>query len=206
MDMATLDSKSPSEQKRRGRPVSSASRAAALSTATRLLSDHGLRNFSIDDVARASGVGKATIYRHWAGRLPLAVEAFGELVTAAVPIRESDDVVQDLVAQAANLAGFYASDLGAVATQIIAAAALEPGGEELVRKSFFSKRRAATAARIERGKTIGQLTDRPPTELTIDAIFGPIMFRLFNGEGPLTQNEAAEIAETFLIGIKRPEQ
>ncbi|KHF34924.1 Bacterial regulatory protein, tetR family [Paenibacillus sp. P1XP2] len=44
------------------------SRHNVLTTAFELLSEGGVNGFTVDEVARRSGVAKTTIYRHWPTR------------------------------------------------------------------------------------------------------------------------------------------
>lgn len=187
--------------RRRGRPVSLASRRSVLTTAADLLDERGFAGFTIDEVARRSGVSKATIYKHWSGGYDVAVDAYGDSVTDAVPVLVTGNVVADLTGQIARLAGFYASPRGRVAAQLMAASTMQERGPELLREKFFAKRRTDTLALVEHGKTSGQLRADLDAELVIDLLFGPIVFRLFNGLGPLEAGHAAQLAQMALRAI-----
>lgn len=191
--------------RRRGRPVSLESRRAVLSTAADLLDERGFVGFTIDEVARRSGVSKATIYKHWTGGFDVAVDAYGTSVTDAVPVIATGDIVHDLTSQISRLAGFYASPRGRVVVQLLAAGTGQEHGSALLREKFFAKRRTDTAAMIEQGKTDGQLRADLDSELAIDLLFGPIIFRLFNGIDPLDGDGAAALARMALRAIIAPE-
>lgn len=180
--------------RRRGRPVSQRSRAAALSAAREILLEGGFARMTVDEVARRSRVSKATIYKHWPDGFQLAVEAFGDTVTDAVPTIDTGDAPADLRDQFVRLAAFYASPHGQIATELIAAAVTRPNGPAAVRERFFGRRRRATSALVERGKRAGQIRGDIDTELIIDLLFGPIVFRLFNGLGALDAHQAHAIA------------
>ena len=59
-----------------GRPRSEEAHQAILDATLELLSEVGFSALTIEGVAARAGVGKATIYRRWASKLPLVVEAF----------------------------------------------------------------------------------------------------------------------------------
>ncbi|MDR6169103.1 TetR/AcrR family transcriptional regulator [Curtobacterium sp. SORGH_AS_0776] len=185
----------------RGRPVSQESRAAAVTGAATVLREVGWQKFSIDEVARRSGVGKATIYRHWPSGFALAVEAWGSVVTDAVPTRSTGDAIADLHDQFVRLAAFYGTAEGAMAVQLLGAAPGRPDGTALVDAVFFRRRRDATRALIEAGVAAGQIRSGLDTDLMIDLLFGPVVFRLFNGRGPLTPDEASAVARATLGGV-----
>ena len=196
---ATADQ--PPLRRTRGRPVSVASRRAALAAAVEVLDERGFTGFTVDEVARRSKVSKATIYKHWSGGFDLAVDAYGDSVTAAVPVLPTGDAVADLADQVVRLAAFYAGPRGTVIAQLLAAGTGEEGGSAQLREKFFAERRDATRALIEQGKAAGQLRSDFDSELAIDLLFGPIVFRLLNGIGPLDPTAAAELARTALAAI-----
>ena len=166
-----------------------------------LLDEHGYSAFTVDEVARRSRVSKATLYRHWSDGFDLAVEAFGEAVTDAVPVRPSADVPRALRGQIVRLAAFYASPRGGTAAQLIGAAAARAGGEALVRERFFGRRRAETTTLVDAGKHAGQIRGDLDTQLIIDLLFGAVVFRLFNGLGPLNPRQAKAVARVAVDAV-----
>ena len=62
-----------------GRPRSEEAHQAILDATLELLVEVGFSALTVEGVASRAGVGKATIYRRWASKLPLVVEAFGQL-------------------------------------------------------------------------------------------------------------------------------
>src|SRR5439155_22880130 len=75
---------------RRGRPRSEKAKQAILTAASDLLLDRGLRAMSMDDVAERAGVSKATIYRWWASKELLALDALATAWAAPVPAPQRD--------------------------------------------------------------------------------------------------------------------
>jgi AcrR family transcriptional regulator len=62
-----------------GRPRSEEAHQAILDATLELLVEVGFSALTVEGVASRAGVGKATIYRRWPSKLPLVVEAFGQL-------------------------------------------------------------------------------------------------------------------------------
>ena len=191
-------------KRRVGRPVSLTSRRAVLEAAADLLGERGYRGFTIDEVSRRSGVSKATIYKHWRTGYEVAIEAYGNHVTRAVPVRSTGDAVADLTGQVVRLARFYRSSRGRVAAQLLAAGMDVDDGAILVREKFFASRRNDTLALIERGKARGQLRPDLDVDLANDLLFGAIVFRLFNGLTPITAKEAGSLAEMAMRALAVP--
>ena len=190
--------------RRRGRPPSERSRLAALSAAADILAECGYLRMTVDEVARRSGVSKATIYKHWPDGFHLAAQAFGDLATDLVPTISTGDALADLRDQFVRLAAFYASESGVIAKDLIAAAALRDDGTPLIRARFFGRRRDDTTALIDKGKQAGQVRTDIPTASIIDLVFGPIVFRLFNGEGPMPADVARTLAPIVINAIAAP--
>jgi AcrR family transcriptional regulator len=197
---AALDADPPATRKR-GRPVSAQARRAVLDAAVGLLDERGVGGFTVDEVARRSGVSKATIYKHWKNGFDLAAAAYGDIVTTAVPVKDTGDAVDDLGGQVRRLAHFYASARGQVVAQLLGAAPSHDQGTATLRDTYFSERRAATAELIRRGQERGQLRPDLDPELTIDFLFGPVIFRMFNGLGPLKDTDARTVAEMGMRAI-----
>ena len=79
------------------RPRSEAARTAILHHASALASEVGVADFTIDELARRSGVAKTTIYRHFPTRRELLVAALdGQIPTPATP--DTGSFREDLIA------------------------------------------------------------------------------------------------------------
>jgi AcrR family transcriptional regulator len=72
-----------------------------LDAALRLFADQGIDATSMDTIAAASGVSKATIYKHWPDKDKLALEVLSHLhgMDEDAPAFNSGDLRADLVAQ-----------------------------------------------------------------------------------------------------------
>ena len=64
---------------RTGRPRSAAADAAILAATREALVDLGWSGLTLGDVATRAGVAKTTLYRRWAGKSELVVDAVAEL-------------------------------------------------------------------------------------------------------------------------------
>ena len=70
-----------------------------LMAAAALFAERGLDATSMDSIAEASGVSKATIYKHWANKDVLSLEALSYLFGAdeKIPVPDTDDLRADLI-------------------------------------------------------------------------------------------------------------
>ena len=135
----------------------------------------GWTGFSIDAVARAAGVGKASVYLRWDSKEELLTEA---VAGAFGPIAAIDtgDVREDLVALAALLLELYGGRTGPAARRMTLESASIPGVAERwegVRRSQVSAARAIVRRAVDRG----QLPAGTSASLLLDALCGAAMNR-----------------------------
>ena len=81
---------------------------------------------------------------------------------------------------------------------------MRPTGADLMRDRFFGRRRRETEALVERGKQQGAIRTDVATGLIVDLLFGPLIFRLFNGLGAVTPAEARVLAALSVAAVQAP--
>lgn len=90
------------------RPLSQSARTKMIAAAQALITEQGLDACTIEEIARASGVAKTTIYRHFGGADGLAMAAIGEMIeeveipdlgSLRADLRAVVDAFRDLVHQ-----------------------------------------------------------------------------------------------------------
>ena len=81
---------------RRGRPRDPDAEPRIREYALKLLLERGFDGMTVDDVAEAAGVGKATIYRRWASKELLANDAMAQLFDLEIPDADTGSIAGDL--------------------------------------------------------------------------------------------------------------
>ena len=185
----------------RGRPRSEASRGAIIAAANELLRTVGLHRMSIEAVAEASGVGKTTIYRWWPSKGTLALDAYLEDMRAKVIVPDTGDGGEDLRRHARAVIEFYAGKEGRIFAQFMAEAQSDPGLAEAFRERFLSQRRAAVQTIWKRGVARGDFRADVDTDVAMDMIFAPIVYRLLAGHAPLARSLAENLVNAALGGL-----
>ncbi|MFZ4841815.1 TetR/AcrR family transcriptional regulator [Mycetocola saprophilus] len=166
-----------------------------------LLTEAGYPAATVDAIAARSGVSKATIYKHWPSRTAVAAKAFGRLMAGALPLPDTGNSVADLTEQVRRVSAFYASDLGAVFAQLLAACVDDPTGAAYFREYFLEGRRTAIATLWQRAVERGDASPTIPIDDVIDILFGPLIFRRLTGHFPLTEDAATSLALNALRGL-----
>jgi AcrR family transcriptional regulator len=156
---------------------------------------------SIEAVAEASGVGKTTIYRWWPSKGTLALDAYLEDMRAKVVVPDTGDGGEDLRRHARAVIEFYAGKEGRIFAQFMAEAQSDPGLAEAFRERFLSQRRAAVRTIWKRGVARGDFRDDVDTDVAMDMIFAPIVYRLLAGHAPLSRSLAESLVNAALGGL-----
>jgi AcrR family transcriptional regulator len=194
------------EIQRRGRPRSERARNAILTAASELLYGQGLSNMSMDGIAERAGVSKATIYRWWASKELLALDAFVTDWEATSPLSSPDtgSLRGDLHAR---LRPFWRlarkRPVGRVVTGLLARAQTDPQFARLYHKHFLEPRRVATREIFQRAIDRGDIPADSNLELALDLIYGALFHRLLQGHAPLEESFRQEVIETVVVGLEQ---
>ena len=185
------------------RPRSARAHAAVLAATRELLSAGGLPAATVNAIAERSGVSKATIYKHWPSRTAVAAEAFGDTMAAATPTPDTGTARGDLSAQVRQVSAFYASPDGVVFAQLLAASVSDPEGARYFREFFLAGRRESTRVIWQRAVDRGEAQPGIDADTAADILFGGLIYRLLNGNTPLTDANADALAAAALDGLLR---
>lgn len=195
----------PNAQNGRGRHRSVEAERAILRATLYLLERKPLRQTTVDAIARRAGVGKATIYKWWPNKSVLALDAFLARMSELVIMPDTGSAEQDFTEQLISLTGFYVSRSGRPFSQFIAEGQSDPKFLTLFRDRFLSVRRDAARVMWQRGVERGEISPDFDSEMVLDLIYGPVIFRLLAGHGPLREEDARTIVRAVFGGIRRPD-
>ena len=190
--------------RRRGRPRSSRVRDAVLDAAGRLLVERGAGGTSVDAIAAEAGVSKATIYRWWASKEELLVDAVDRMRGELDETPISDDPRADLVAAVrAGLRRFYSSDgRGKLFPRLLDAAVDNRELAEAWRRRLINPRRKALAGILERAIERGELPSDFDMELAVDLLVAPFIYRLHVTQAPTPEDLAEELVAVVWAGLQ----
>ena len=152
------------------------SKAMVLAETYRQLARTGLAGFSIDEIARSSGVSKTTIYRHWPSRSALLIDACSRL--GNVPeAPDTGNVASDAKAYLAGLARqLHAANWSSLYPSIIDAAERDAeinALQAVLHRTFM----APVEQLIERAKGRGELAPDRETRDLVAMLVAPLFYR-----------------------------
>jgi AcrR family transcriptional regulator len=187
-----------------GRPRSEVAHHAILDATLELLAEVGFSALTVEGVAQRAGVGKATIYRRWPSKLPLVVEAFGEL--PAFEDVDTGSLHEDLEAMLTQyLKHFLSTPLATVYPSLAAERRHNPELGALLDPLLQSRRRPLDAA-LRRAVKRGELAADLDLELASDLIVGPVAVRLFFRGTQIKPDMVGPMVAMALDGIRRRPQ
>jgi AcrR family transcriptional regulator len=184
-----------------GRPRDARADAAILDATLRLVGSVGLGGLTMDAVAATAGVSKATIYRRWASKEALVLDAWMACFTDDT-IPDTGRLELDLVSILGGLRDNITKGLLArVLPQMVAASQVN---DELARayREFVVGRRWRTTVVLNRAIERGELPPGTDLDLVQDMLVGPLFYRtLLSGE--VTDDDlVATVVQTVLAGMR----
>jgi AcrR family transcriptional regulator len=195
--MTTVDG----EARRPGRPRSATAHQAILAATSELLLEQGVQAMNMDEVAERAGVSKATIYRWWASKELLALDALATewAASGASAERETGSLRGDLLAQLRPwLRKLNAKPYGRVIAGLVAQAQTDPEFATLYRQHFVQPRRDATRPLLLRAMDRGEIAPGTDLEVTLDLLYGPIYHRLLHGHAPLNDRFVQQVIDAVI--------
>ncbi len=188
-----------------GRPRSEAAREAILSAALRLVTGHGFRAVTVNEIAAEAGVGKMTIYRRWPNKAAVVMDSLLALIGGETDFPEAESALGSLRRQLDLQVAFFRSPRGTLIRSLIAEAQADPELAAAFRERWLDPRREGVRQVIARAIGEGSLRADLDFEAAIDMLYGPLYYRLLLGAGPLDEQFAEQVYGRFLDGHKARE-
>jgi AcrR family transcriptional regulator len=163
-----------------GRPPSRKAHEQVLDAATRLFAEHGIDGTSMDAIAAAARVSKATIYNHWPDKPALCLDVLAHLhgTEPLPPPQLSRDARADIVAFLDRQPAVPRTELRArIMPHLIAYAARTPAFGEAWRRRVIDPPRVHLAVLLQRAIEDGQLPPDLDIEAAVPMLLGPVMYR-----------------------------
>jgi AcrR family transcriptional regulator len=184
-----------------GRPRDPQAGDAILTATLGQLAEHGYERLTVDGIAEAAGVSKATIYRRWTSKREVVLAAAGRLAEA-VPAPDTGSLRGDLKAIVGGLADvFSAQNVPALVGALVAEAVHDADLAATVREGFVRTRRAAAVAALERASARGEIGDNVDVDLTVDLLAAPFYYRSLVTGAPIDDRYAGAVLDAVLATI-----
>jgi TetR/AcrR family transcriptional regulator, regulator of autoinduction and epiphytic fitness len=164
------------------------------------LGEVGYGAMTIGAVAARAGVGKATIYRHWPGKLELVEDAFRTL-KASVVVPEHGSLRDRVIAILEQIACLMQeSTYSACMPALIDAAERDPNVRAF-HSRFSAERRAVLIDLLRDAVETGELPPTADPEVLADALVGPLLLRRLMLAQPVEPGIAVTLVDQLLPGL-----
>lgn len=184
----------------RGRPRDPETDARILAAALGQLTEDGFTGMSIDAVARAAGVSKATIYRRFTGKDDLATAAIATLPPPEFS-EDAGDTRTRLVQMLDNVRANVIDGPGIeIHHQILAEARRNPELVRMFRERKITPRRAMVRALLEDGVQNGEIRGDVELDYVAELLAGSWMAR-WAGGGAFPDDWSEQVVATIWPAI-----
>jgi AcrR family transcriptional regulator len=188
---------------RRGRPRSEEAERAVLDAALDLLAEHGYAGLTMEAVAARAGVAKTTVYRRWAGKDEVLIDALN-LVKGGSSELPGDSVAGDLkVLMERMRRSWLHTQHGRIMRRLAAEGNDQPELYRMFCERVVEPRRAVTRAIIRRGIDEGSIRPDIDVEAVIGLLASPVIVGVMtHREAHLTREHVEFVVDTVLAGLK----
>lgn len=191
----------PKPERGRGRPRDEAARQRILKAALDLMDETAFTQVTIEAIAERAGASKTTVYRWWANKAALVIEAFREAVAPELPLRDTGSLLKDLTSQVQNFARMLSGRGGRMLRSFLVAARSDPEVAVAFRSIWSDPRRAEAKEMLRQKQANGQLRRDADLDLVLDSLYGPLYYRFLVKNEPPSQKYAESLAALVIQGL-----
>jgi AcrR family transcriptional regulator len=193
---------------RAGRPRSAAADAAILAATRAALVELGWSKLTLQDVATRAGVAKTTLYRRWAGKNELVVDAVAELFDELrLPDRGSLAAdIEGVVLQFAAILARPEARSGLMA--VVAESTRDAALRERIRTSIVDRQKRLVVRGRERAQARGELPGEDDAaaaartaDLIFDVVAGAVVHRTLVSAEPADEEWVRGFTQLLLLGL-----
>ena len=158
-------------------PRAERSRSAILSAAAQIIGEEGYSGVTHQRVAERAGVGRATVYRHWAQLDDLLFDAIATLDAPIFRPGDGESLREWLEAELSYAGAMFASPT----TQHLIAVLVDRGASDAalaaLRTEIGSRADDRLRCRLAKARTVGESSQTPDATDLAALLLGPLLFR-----------------------------
>ena len=186
---------------RGGRPRDPSRDGAIRAAILQVLAESGYAGLTMDAVAAAAGVGKATIYRRWRTKSDLVADAVAELSAMSIDAPDTGSLEGDLRVLLRWLVTAVNGPLGAATLSLLSALPHEPALREAFQSGPMGVWSSAFRQVWDRAAARGEVPESVRGTAVSSTASAPILQRwLFSGE-PVSEAFADEVLADVVLPL-----
>lgn len=178
------------------------SRRAILDATYELLDEVGYQALTIEAIAARAKVGKQTIYRWWGSKSAVVLDVFLERSSTAVP---PDGPTLDITLKRRAerfIEVFHRTPLGRNLGVLLGEAQADDELRAVLVEQWFGPRRESIRGTLVEAQRSGELRADLDVDTIIDAIYGPLWYRMVFAHAHVDVAFAHEIVDAVLSGVR----
>jgi AcrR family transcriptional regulator len=191
--------------RRPGRPRSAEADTAIIDATLELIVEEGIGGLSVESIAARAGVGKATIYRRWAGKDEVIEDALASLNDAMPELPDADNVRDRLVAmvEAIRVKSLETCS-GRLMPRMLSYSTQHPDLFRMYYSSVILPRRDRYRVVLQDGIASGELRSDLDVDLVATLIAAPMLYLhlMQVGMGAPAAGTSEKLVDAVLDGIR----
>jgi AcrR family transcriptional regulator len=191
---------SATEEPRRGRPRDPSRDDAIIEAAIDVLVREGYDRLTMEAVAAAAGVGKATVYRRWGNKAELVIDAMATLKPSVDTI-DTGSLDGDVELMTSASTSPNSQRLFEVMVSICSALPREPDLLEAFRTRFTEPRIARIVAVLERARARGELGPEVDIPMAASLVPSLMLQRALMTGKPAGRAYAEQVVRSVLLPV-----
>jgi AcrR family transcriptional regulator len=184
-----------------GRPRLIEKDGAILAACLGLLEREGFGRLSMDDVAEAAGVTKATVYRRWPSKAALVVAATSPLYRHSLELPDTGNLRDDLLIMVENTRTLMTGRSGRILKSLTHEMDQHAELSEMVHEEIHRRRRLYHQV-LNRALARGEIRPDVDHELVTELMMGPFWLRTLILPSPISREIVPQIVDAVLSGIR----
>ncbi|MGY1638205.1 TetR/AcrR family transcriptional regulator [Geodermatophilus sp. SYSU D00742] len=193
----------PARTRRSGRPLDPARDEAIAAAVLQVLARDGYSGLTMDAVALAAGVGKATIYRRWSSKAELLLGVLDLAVGDELPAPDTGNLRDDLVALLTTTLELMAGPSGQATRSLFGAVVGDPVLAEAYRRGPLSSWSTALAGVLDRAVRRGEITAAAAVSSAAEVGPAVLTVRWLVTGGPLDAGVVTELVDDAMMPLLR---
>ena len=153
----------------------------------------GFRAVTVESVSAETGIAKTSIYRRWPNKAAMVMDAFAFRIGPGTGFPPGDDHIGSIRKQMLALAKAFRGPAGTMIKALLAEAQFDLELAEAFQKHWLLPRREIATAAIQDAINSGELRPDVDVQVTLDALYGGLYYRLLTGLGP--------VSDTYVKGL-----
>lgn len=198
----------PRAPKRTGRPRSAEADRAILAATRAALVESGWGGLTLGDVAARAGVAKTTLYRRWAGKNELVVDALAALFEERLELPDRGSLQADIEGVVLRFAELLdRPETRTALMAVIAEAAHDDALRLRIREAIVDRQKHLVLLGRERALGRGELppdngvADPAGDDLIFDVVAGAVVHRVMVSSEPVDAAWADRLARLLVVGL-----